>query len=99
MGPRIIDDDLDRLKTVAVKVLGERDPQFDLAKEERYAASVYGKDMKYSQRLRRGLAETLALVGSRPQALSGCSIGKGETTTVLAVRTLLHGAGWERWAS
>ena len=99
LGNRIIDEDLERLREVAVSVLGERDPKFDLPKEERFLANVRGKQLKHSSRLREGLAETLALVGSRPEALSSCSFGKAETTAILVVRQLLHQASWERWAS
>lgn len=99
LGNRITDEDLDRLEVMAVSVLGERDPKFDLPKEERFAASIHGKQLEYSQHLRKGLAETLALVGSRPQALSGCTLAKAETTAVLVVRALLNKADWERWAS
>lgn len=98
LGNRITDEDLDRLKDTAVLVLGERDPKFDLPKEERFAASIHGKQLEHSQHLRKGIVETLALVGSRPQALSSCSLGKAETTAVLVVRTLLNQADWERWA-
>lgn len=62
LGNRITDDDLDRLKDTAVLVLGERDPKFDLPKEERFAAGIYGKQLEYSQHLRKGIVETLALV-------------------------------------
>ncbi len=99
LGNRITDEDLERLREVAVSVLGERDPQFDLPKEERFLANVRGKQLKYSSRLREGIAETLALVGSRTEALSSCSSGKAETTVILVVRKLLHKASWERWAS
>ncbi|TWH60249.1 hypothetical protein DesLBE_4674 [Desulfitobacterium sp. LBE] len=99
LGNRITDEDLDRLKATAVFVLGERDPKFDLPKEQRFAASIHGKQLEHSQHLRKGIVETLALVGSRSQALSSCSLGKAETTAVLVVRTLLNQANWERWAS
>lgn len=99
LGNRITDDDLDRLQEVTCMVLGERDPKFDLPKEERFAASIRGKQMKYSLSLREGLAETLALVGSQPEALSSCSLGKAEATAVLTVRRLLAEASWDRWAS
>lgn len=99
LGNRITDDDLDRLKDTAVLVLGESDPMFDLPKEERFAAGIHGKQLEHSQHLRKGIVETLALVGSRPQALSSCSLGKAETTAVLVVRTLLNQADWEQWAS
>jgi hypothetical protein len=99
LGNRITDEDLDRLKATAVLVLGERDPKFDLPKEERFAASIHGKQLEHSQYLRKGIVETLALVGSHPQALSSCSLGKAERTAVLVVHTLLYQANWERWAS
>ena len=99
LGNRITDEDLERFQEIAVTVLGERDPQFDLPKEKRSAASLYGKQLKYSTRLREGLAETLALIGSKSGALSSCSQNKAEITAILAVRGLLKDASWERWAS
>ena len=98
-GPRITDEDLDRLQETAILVLGERDPQFDLLKDERYAASIHGKQLKHSKVLREGIAETLALLGSRPDALSSCSQGKANLVAALTVRALLENADWERWAS
>ena len=99
LGSRITNEDLKRFQKLAVTVLGERDPQFELPKEQRLTASVYGKQLQYSTRLREGLAETLALIGSKSEALSSCSQGKAEATASLAVRELLKDASWERWAS
>ena len=99
LGNRITDEDLDRLQEIAVAVLGERDPKFDLPKEERFAASLHGKELKHSAQLREGLAETLALIGSKSKALSSCSHGKVEATAIFAVRRLLENARWDRWAS
>lgn len=98
LGNRLSDEDLDRFQEIALLVLGERDPRFDLPKEERYAASVLGKELKYSARLRKGIAETLALLGSRPKALKQCSHGKAQTVAAYVVRNLLHDGDWERWA-
>ncbi|TDA68680.1 MAG: hypothetical protein D9V47_07995 [Clostridia bacterium] len=99
LGPRIFDEHLDRLKEVAVSVLRERDPQFELSPDERYAASIHGKVLTHSRLLRNGLAESLALLGSHPKALASCSFGKAEATAVLAVREVLAGADWVLWAS
>ena len=92
VGPRIFDDHLDRFRKVAVEVLSERDPQFELEPDERFAASVYGKALKHSQELRKGVAETLALLRSFPDALTSCSHGKAEATAALAVRDILTDA-------
>ncbi|MDD2241329.1 MAG: hypothetical protein PHI93_11835 [Kiritimatiellae bacterium] len=99
LGARITDADLERFQEATVSVLSERDPKFDLPKEDRFAARIYGKALAHSHHLRKGLAETLALMGSRPEALSSCSKGKAEVTAVLVVRHLLKNADWERWAS
>lgn len=99
LGNRITDSDLDRFEATAVAVLSERDPKFDLPKDERFAASIHGKALEHSSLLRKGIAETLALLGSRPKALSECSQRKADTTALLVVRRLLNKASWERWAS
>jgi len=99
LGPRIFDEHLDRLKAAAVSVLQDKDPQFDLPKEERYAAQIHGKVLAHSHVLRTGLAETLALLGSYSRALTSCTHGKVEGTAVLAVREILADADWLRWAS
>ena len=94
LGNRLSDEDVDRFQEIALLVLGERDPKFDMPKEECYPAN----GLKYSARLRKGIAETLALMGSRPEKLEQCSHGKGEAIAAHVVRNLLHEADWERWA-
>ena len=98
LGNRLADEDLDRFQEMALLVLGERDPKFDLPKEERYAANVLGKELTHSARLRKGLAETLALLGSRPQKLTQCSHGKAEDIAASVVGNLLYDADLECWA-
>ncbi len=99
LGTRLFDDDLDRLRKCAVNVLRERNPKFDLPSDERYMANVHGKVLTHSRHLRSGLAESLALLGSHPKALSSCSSGKAEATATLAVREVLAGADWVLWGS
>lgn len=99
LGPRVFDEHLDRLLEVALTVLGESDPQFDLAKDERYAAGIYGKVLAHSRRLRAGVADALALLGSHTRALTSCSIGKAAATAALAVRKLLDSPDWTRWGA
>lgn len=99
LAPRIYDDQLLRFENLAVEVLSEADPQFELAPEERFAAAVRGKVTKHSAALRKGMAETLALLGSRPESLTSASIGAAERAARLAVRSILKAADWKRWAS
>jgi len=99
LGPRIFDDYLDRFHKVAVEVLREENPEFDLEKDQRFAASLYGKTLKHSQSLRKGLAETLALLSAYPQYLTSCSRYKAENTARLTVQDILKHASWNIWAS
>lgn len=99
LGSRILDQNLETFKSLAISVLKERDPAFELPAEERYAASIHGKVPKYSHELRKGIAEGLAILGSYPNACNHCSQGKAETTCLLLLRELLIGADWVLWGS
>jgi hypothetical protein len=99
LGPQLYDDDLDQFAKAAALVLGERNPKFDLPPDERLTASIKGKMLQHSSGLRGGIAETLALLGSKPRALKSCSDGKAEATAVLSVRRLLQDGDWKTWAS
>ena len=99
LGSRLYDEDLDRLKDCAVEVLTERDPKFDLPPQERYAAAIYEKQLQYSYELRKGLAECLALMSTRPQVLTHCSLHKAVHTAAAAVRDILHDDDWVLWGS
>ena len=63
LGSRILDQDLDTFKSLAISVLRERDPAFELPVEERYAASIHSKVLEYSPVLRKGISEGLAILG------------------------------------
>ncbi len=99
LGRRVFDDDLDKLRQCAVTVLSEHDPQFELAPEQRMAAQMYGKVLKYSPELRKGLAETLTLLGAKPDALTNCSRHKAEATAVIVIREIFENPDWVLWGS
>ncbi|MEO8339941.1 MAG: hypothetical protein ABI604_09525 [Nitrospirota bacterium] len=99
LGPRINDEDLKRFQKMALRILEEKDPQFELLKGERYAASIHGKSLLHSRSLREGVTESLALLGSRGNALASTSHSLAEGTAKLVVKKLLHQAGWVTWAS
>ncbi len=98
-GTRIFDSDLDTLKTVALNVLRTNDPSLELPIEERYASAIHGKVLPHSGNLRKGLAESLALIGSRAAALTNCSIGKADAIALLSVRELFEESDWIHWGS
>jgi len=99
LGPRIREIDLDRLKTAAATALGERDPTLDLPPDERVMAPIRSIEPRHSNMLRHGLAETLALLGSHPHALTGISPARAAAAAIVTIRELLEGADWKLWAS
>ncbi|MFP1678231.1 hypothetical protein ACLD02_06000 [Alloalcanivorax sp. C16-2] len=99
LGSRILDQNLDTFKLLSVSVLKEPDPGFELPAEERYAASIHGKVLKYSDVLRKGIAEGLAILGNQQEACTNCSQGQAEATCVLVIRELLTDADWVLWGS
>lgn len=99
LGSRILDQNLDTFRSLAVSVLKEPDPAFELPAEERHAASIHGKVLASSHVLRKGIAEGLAILGSQPEACRNCSQGKAEATCVLVIRELLTDADWVLWGS
>lgn len=98
-GVRVFDNQLECIGKICVDVLGLDDPAFELPKSERYAASFHGKVLPYSDGLREGLSGTLALLGTRYQALSNCRKGKAVTIADRTVASLLIDASWVRWGS
>jgi hypothetical protein len=99
LGARLFDDNLDAFKECLLRVLCEQDPRFDLPEEERSTASINGKVLEYSPDLRKGLVETLALLGNYSDDLSNCSQNKAETLAALAVREILANTDYKLWGS
>lgn len=93
------DSHLDSIKTIALKVLSEINPMFDLKPEDRLVAAIHGKTQKYSPELRKGISETLAFLGVHGSKLINCTQHKPEITATLAIRELFKEADWKLWAS
>ncbi|MBV7387089.1 hypothetical protein KRX11_00270 [Pasteurellaceae bacterium TAE3-ERU1] len=99
LGARILDTDLDNFKSLAISILKESDPAFELPTEKRYMASVYDKTLTYSDALRKGIAEGLAILSNMPEPCISCSQGKVEATSQWVIQQLLRDADWILWGS
>lgn len=95
----LFDDHLNRFRTVAISVLGERKPELELEPEVRYQAAIYGKVAQYSHHLRKGIASTLAILGNCEVSFSNCPTYEPRRTVHLTVRELLTATDWSVWAS
>ncbi|MCL4550126.1 MAG: hypothetical protein M1480_03150 [Bacteroidetes bacterium] len=99
LSARIFDDHLDILNKCATMVLTERNPKFELPKRDQFAAQMYGKVLNYSNHIRKGLSEALALTSSYSDLLKNCSTNKPEMTAILVLREIFDQADWVLWAS
>ena len=90
---------LDLIKEIAIKVLSEIQPMFDLKPEDRFAAAIHGKNPRYSAELRKGISETLAFLEVYGSKLINCTQHKPEITAASTIREILQDADWKLWAS
>ncbi len=93
------DKHLAQIQSLALDVLKEVNPKFELNQDERYAASIYGKISKYSDDMKKGIIETLAFVGSNANSFQNCTVGNANSKVILTVRGILENADWKTWAN
>ena len=99
LASRIIDRNLDTFKKLALSVLQEKDPMFELPPDQRYAASIYGKEMQFSPSLRKGIVEGLAILATQSETCTTLSLNKAKNVCDEVIYTLLQDADWELWGS
>ncbi|NJR73283.1 MAG: hypothetical protein HC773_05465 [Scytonema sp. CRU_2_7] len=96
----IVRDDLEAFKNVTLSVLGTFDPRYELPLDQRYAASIYGKDLPNSGFLRKGLAETLAILATRGLPSETQDIKPAQERVSGIIYQLLNSnVDWHIWAS
>lgn len=99
LGSYVLDNDIEKFKQLAVAVLEERNPAFDLPPEEHYAAAIHGKTLKHSDILRKGIAEGLAILGNYSDACTNTTTSNASRQAEFAVYELLNDADWLLWGS
>ncbi len=99
LAPYLTDADLARFQKAAIAALRADNPKFDFPSERRMLSGLKKTDSTPSDTLREGIAETLALLGGKSEALIQCSPNKAREVTFLVVQAVLAEADWKRWAS
>lgn len=98
LAPRLTRPMLEEFSRLAVGVVGEDDPRFDLSAEQRMFASIKGQLPKHSSDLKEGFAETLALLGADIVSVPGLPGRAGPGYARRVVRDLLPaGMPARRW--
>jgi hypothetical protein len=96
----IVRDDLESFKSVTLSVLGTIDPRYELPLDQRFAASVYGKELPNSGFLRKGLAETLAILATRGLPSETQDVMPAQERVSEIIHRLLNSnVDWHIWAS
>lgn len=90
---KLTHDDMKRFEAIVEMVLAEGDPALDLPRDQRWRASIDGKNRRYSGDLRRGLAQSLALLGMYGGTVTLSGGASGSDFANYLVRRLLE------WAS
>lgn len=89
---------LSRFQDLAIDALSEQDPCFDLPVDKRWVVSP-SAEKRYSNALREGVAETLALLGAlTPSDEVSDSMDPG-VRAAICVRDVLKARDWRRWAT
>jgi len=99
LGTFLTDDDLERFKQAAVSALRDDDSRFDTPSDKRAFSISDPSQLRHSETLRQGLAETAALLGGQPGVLHQCSPNKAREVAFSVVHAVLKDADWKRWAS
>lgn len=96
----LVRDDLEAFENVALLVLGTPDSRYDLPPDQRFAASVSGKELPHSGFLRQGLSETLVLLSTRGLPSEIQDVITAQNRVSFIVHKLLNtNPNWQRWAS
>lgn len=90
---KLTHDDMKRFETIVEMVLAEGDPALELPPDQRWRASIDGKTRRHSGDLRRGLAQSLALLGVYGGTVAMSGGASGSDFANYLVRKLLE------WAS
>lgn len=98
LGRFLNDSDLFRFQTAAEKVLAENQPELELPSEDRHLVRFSAKHETFSPTLRKGIAETLSLLGGQGSNLP-CTPNLARGVADHVVFSLLKDADWKRWAS
>jgi hypothetical protein len=93
-------EDLDRFCSVATEILSTTDPLFDVPVEERWMARVRGHIPRHSPDLRKGLADSLAMLGAAQQPLPTLGLSPDEYAKRTVAELLKRAnADWRIWAT
>jgi hypothetical protein len=99
LAPFITETHLSNFSSVTQDVLAVADPRYDMPLDERFHATIYGKALRHSKALRKGLAKSLVrLAMADGRLLADTARRRGASVVSSIVRHILR-PEWISWAS
>jgi hypothetical protein len=99
-GNRVTPTNLAEFEKLAVEILTDDDPRFDLEGDERHHAQILGHVPKYSETMKKHVAITLAMLGALGETLDAAgSTNVAASVDRVVAKLLPPGVPWQRWAS
>lgn len=80
-------------------VVGERNPALDLPPSERYAASIYGKNYKFTSRIKEGICQSLVFIALFGEKYGVPVSGTHQGWVNNVISNLLREPEFDIWAS
>jgi addiction module HigA family antidote len=100
ISPSISETHIDNFLFVANFVLSEDDPSYDLSRDKRWAADIYGKSRNYSSTLRTSILQSLVFLAVHGPNLFRNRFGSSiESKMSKTVKSLLTPLSERRWFS
>lgn len=99
LAPKLLAQHLDAFEKIAFEILSEDDPRYDLPAEERWYAAMKNKTQKFSSRLRKGISETLTLMGAEGVSRVTSTPESAAFRAERIIGKVMAEADWKRWAS
>ena len=96
--PRLTSSLVARFKDLAIEVMGQISPEFELSIDERYLATVRKKVLPQSATLRQGIARSIALMGVHHDRVRFTDSAEFVPYQVVS-SSLSEGKGWQIWAT
>jgi len=100
LGDHVTASNLQQFATIAVEVLIDDDPKFELPEKDRMFAIIKGKVPRFSQTLKAQVAQTVAFLGAFGDKLDvAASVNISAAMDHIVSDVLSPNASWHRWAS
>ena len=98
LAPRLTSSLVDRFKNLAIEIMEQVSPAFELPIGERYLATARGKVLSHSSTLRQGVARSLALMGVYHDRVRFSDSAEHVPSQVVG-SSLSEERGWPIWAT